>query len=366
MLTTKEINRYSRQIMLPEIGIEGQQKLKSSSVLLVGAGGLGCPILQYLASAGVGKIGIVDFDKVDETNLQRQIIYSTDEIGAQKADAAKRRTALNNPHIEIIAINKKLGPENALEIFTPYDLIVDGSDNFETKYLVNDACIILNKPFVLGSVYRFQGQVSVFNFNNGPTYRCLFPESSNLESCSVVGVLGVLPGIVGCFMANEVIKVLLNFGEIMSGKLLVIDSKSLSVRIHQFSLICENKNITELVPLSVACSNEFEPDNLIVFENDLMLIDVREPHEHYAYNIGGINFPLNSLQENSDQLNQEIAKGKKIVFYCKTGVRSKKATTLAQSIGITNSFSLRGGLDNLTKTTTYGNKEKVITEESIH
>jgi adenylyltransferase/sulfurtransferase len=366
MLTPKEINRYSRQIMLPEIGIEGQQKLKSSSVLLVGVGGLGCPILQYLASAGVGKIGIVDFDKVDETNLQRQVIYSTDEIGSQKVDAAGGRIKQINPHIEIVTINKRLSPENALEIFTPYDLIVDGSDNFETKYLVNDACIILNKPFVFGSIYRFQGQVSVFNFNNGPTYRCLFPESSNLESCSAVGVLGVLPGIVGCFMANEVIKVLLNFGEILSGKLLVIDSKSLSIRIHHFSLISENKNITELVPFSISCSSEFEPTNLSLSESDLLLIDVREPHEHLAHNIGGINFPLNSLQEKLDQLNKKIAKNKKIIFYCKTGIRSKKATTLAQSIGLTNSFSLRGGLDHLTKTKSYGNKEKISSEESIY
>jgi sulfur-carrier protein adenylyltransferase/sulfurtransferase len=361
MLTAKEINRYSRQIMLPEIGIEGQEKLKSSSVLLVGVGGLGCPILQYLASAGVGRIGIVDFDKVDETNLQRQIIYSTDEIGTQKADAAGRRAAQINPHIEIVAIDKKLSPENALEILTPYDVIVDGSDNFETKYLVNDACIILNKPFVFGSIYRFQGQVSVFNFNNGPTYRCLFPESSNLESCSSVGVLGVLPGIVGCFMANEVIKVLLNFGEILSGKLLVIDSKSLSLQIHHFSLIRENKNITELVPMSATCSNEFGPDNLILFEDELVLIDVREPHEHLAHNIGGINFPLNSLQENLEQLDQTTTDRKKIIFYCKSGVRSKKATTIAQSIGITNSSSLRGGLDHLIKTNYNGNNEKIST-----
>lgn len=352
--------------MLPEIGMEGQQKLKSSSVLLVGAGGLGCPILQYLASAGVGKIGIMDFDKVDETNLQRQVLYSTDETGSQKADAAKRRMEQINPYIELVAIDKKLSPENALEIFTPYDLIVDGSDNFETKYLVNDACIILDKPFVFGSIYRFQGQVSVFNFNNGPTYRCLFPESSNLESCSSVGVLGVLPGIIGCFMANEVIKVLLNFGDILSGKLLVIDSKSLSIRIHHFSLILENKNITDLVSLSVSCSNEFEPDNLKAFESDLLLIDVREPHEHLAHNIGGINFPLNSLPEKLDQLNHKPTKEKKIIFYCKTGARSKKATALAQNIGLTNSFSLRGGLDNLTKTKSYGNKEKSNTEKSLY
>jgi sulfur-carrier protein adenylyltransferase/sulfurtransferase len=345
MLTTVEINRYSRQILLPEIGMEGQQKLKASSVLLIGVGGLGSPVLQYLASAGVGKIGIVDFDKVDETNLQRQIIYSTDDIGSKKTEAAKRRIEQANPHIEIAAIDKRLSPENVLEIFTPYDLIVDGSDNFETKYLVNDACIILNKPFVFGSIYRFQGQVTVFNFHNGPTYRCLFSESSNLESCSTVGVLGVLPGIVGCFMANEAIKTLLNFGDILSGKLLVIDSKSLSIQLHYFSLVAENKNITKLASSPEYCSKEIEPGCLKTTDDDLFLIDVREPHEHHVYNIGGVNFPLHSLEEKLGQLNQSIIKNKKIIFYCKTGARSKKANTLAQRIGINNSFSLRGGID---------------------
>lgn len=365
MLTAKEINRYSRQIMLPEIGIEGQQKLKSSSVLLVGVGGLGCPILQYLASAGVGKIGIVDFDAVDETNLQRQVIYSTEEIGSPKVEAAAKKINAINPYIDVVAIDKKLSPENALEILAPYDVIVDGSDNFETKYLINDACIMLNKTLVFGSIYRFQGQISVFNFNNGPTYRCLYPESSDLESCSAVGVLGVLPGIVGCFMANEVIKVLLKFGDILSGKLLVIDSKSLSVHTHHFSLNPENKNITELVPMSAVCVNEFEPKNLNLFEEDLLLIDVREPYEHLAYNIGGMNFPLNILKEKLEHLKPTLTNNKKIVFYCKSGIRSKKATTIAQSLSITNSSSLRGGLDHLTKSNYHGNKEKISAEESI-
>lgn len=352
--------------MLPEIGMAGQQKLKSSSVLLVGVGGLGCPILQYLAAAGVGKIGIIDFDAVDETNLQRQVIYSTDEIGSPKVEAAAKKTNAINPHIEVVAIDEKLSAENALEILAHYDVIADGSDNFETKYLVNDACIILDKPLVFGSIYRFQGQVSVFNFNNGPTYRCLYPESSDLESCSAVGVLGVLPGIVGCFMANEVIKVLLNFGEILSGKLLLIDSKSLSVHTHHFSLNPENKKITELVPTSAVCANEFEPHNLNLFEDDLFLIDVREPHEHLAYNIGGMNLPLNVLREKLEQLKPTLTNNKKIVFYCKSGFRSKKATTIAQSLSITNSSSLRGGLDHLTKSNQHGNKEKINTEESIY
>jgi sulfur-carrier protein adenylyltransferase/sulfurtransferase len=353
MLTPKEIKRYSRQILLPEVGMEGQQKLKASSVLLVGVGGLGSPVLQYLAAAGVGKIGIIDFDMVDETNLHRQVIYSTNEVGTQKVYAARKKMEQANLHVEIVAINKKLDVENALDIFAHYDLVVDCSDNFNTKYLTNDACVILNKPLVFGSIYRFQGQVSVFNYNNGPTYRCLFPERSDRESCSDAGVLGVLPGIIGCFMANEVIKILLNFGDILSGKLLVIDSKSLSIQIHNFSLLAENRNIKELTPSSMFCSNEIEASNLNELQDALYLIDVREPDEHIAYNIGGINIPLSVLQEDPGQLDQKILKGKKIIFYCKTGVRSKKAVIIAQSQGIKNSLSLRGGIDFITKTNIY-------------
>ncbi len=350
MLTAEEINRYSRQIVLDEIGMAGQHKLKAAAVLVVGIGGLGSPVLQYLAAAGVGKIGLVDFDRVDETNLHRQIIYSTADLGLQKVDAAKKRMEQVNPCIEIVAINKRLDSENALDILAPYDLVVDGSDNFATKYLVNDACVILNKPFVFGSIYRLGGQVSVFNFVNGPTYRCLFPESSDLESCSAVGVLGVLPGIIGCFMANEVIKIIVGFGEILSGKLLVIDSKSLSIQLHQFSAVPENRNITTLVPSPAFCANEIEPTSLDLADEDLFLIDVREPHEHLAHNIGGVNFPLNSLAQNLGQLDQTVINGKKIAFYCKTGARSKKAMTIAQSMGIKNPFSLRGGTDLITKT----------------
>lgn len=353
MLTAKEIKRYSRQILLPEVGMEGQQILKTSSVLLIGVGGLGSPVLQYLAAAGVGKIGIIDFDVVDDSNLQRQVIYSTDEVGIEKVFAARKKMEQANVHVEIVAINKKLDAGNALDIFAPYDLVIDCSDNFDTKYLSNDACVILNKPLVFGSIYKFQGQVSVFNYNNGPTYRCLFPGRSNLESCSDAGVLGVLPGIIGCFMANEAIKVLLNFGDILSGKLLVIDSKSLSIQIHNFSLQTENRNIKELAASSIFCSNEIDPNNLNESQDALCLIDVRASHEHLVHNIGGINIPLDVLNEDPGQLDEEVFKGKKIIFYCQTGVRSKKAVIMAQNKGIKNSFSLRGGIDFITKTNIY-------------
>ena len=213
--------------MLSEIGITGQKKLKDSKVLVIGAGGLGCPVLQYITAAGVGSIGIIDFDVVDVSNLQRQILYSTNDIGANKAAAAKERLNALNPLINIIAYEYKLSNKNALELFSQYDIIVDGSDNFSTRYLVNDACVLTEKPLVYGAIHKFEGQVTVFNFEQGPSYRCLFPEAPSPDSapnCSETGVLGVLPGIIGVYQANEVLKIILGIGESLSGKLLLIDA----------------------------------------------------------------------------------------------------------------------------------------------
>jgi molybdopterin/thiamine biosynthesis adenylyltransferase/rhodanese-related sulfurtransferase len=342
---SSEKTRYSRQVLLPEIGPEGQSKLKASSVLIIGIGGLGSPILQYLSSAGIGTIGIVDFDSVDESNLQRQVIYSTDDIGMSKVIAAQRRIQQTNPYCRVIAIEKKLDIDNALEILAPYDLILDGSDNFETKYLINDACLILNKPFVFGSIYRFEGQLSVFNFKGGPTYRCIFPESSNLMSCSENGVLGVLPGIVGCLMANEAIKVLLNFGDILRGKLLVVDSKSLSIKIHKFSLIDENRTVTVLEKNDQSCNKDLEIEDINSLGDDFVLVDVRDPHEHNESNIGGINLPLYLLKKNIKELSIKVIGNKSIIFYCKSGYRSNQAARLAKSLGLKNVFSLKGGIN---------------------
>lgn len=227
ILSKEEITRYSKQLLLPEIGIKGQEKLKNARVLIVGAGGLGCPVLQYLAAAGVGALGIVDFDVVDETNLQRQVLYSTNDIGKFKAVVAGEKISKLNPFVQCETINRKLEAVNAFEIISNYDIVVDCSDNFETRYLINDACVLLNKPFVYGGIHKFEGQLSVFNFKSangiyGPTYRCVFPETHPEETilnCSLTGVIGTLPGIIGTLQANEVIKMITGTGEICSGEI---------------------------------------------------------------------------------------------------------------------------------------------------
>ena len=252
MLTEKEISRYSRHLLLPEIGHEGQQKLKNARVLVIGAGGLGCPVLMYLVAAGVGKIGIVDFDRVDETNLQRQVLFDVADIGSSKSEVAKHKLSGQNPLIEIESIQQRVTNQNAIGIFSGYDIVVDGTDNFSTRYLVNDACVLLDKTLVSGSIFKFQGQISVFNFKNekgerGPTYRCLFPTpppSGSILSCSETGVLGVLPGILGTLMANEVIKIIAGIGEVLSGKVLLIDALTMNfqtITIARSAVNCERR-----------------------------------------------------------------------------------------------------------------------------
>jgi adenylyltransferase/sulfurtransferase len=249
-LSQREIRRYSKQIMIPEIGLAGQEKLKQASVLIVGAGGLGCPVLQYLTAAGIGRIGIVEFDKVDETNLQRQVLYGSLDVGKLKSIIAKNRLEHLNPFIKMEIINLRIEAASSQAVLKNYDLIVDATDNLETRYIINDSCVILNKPMVHGAIYRFEGQVSVFNYKGGPTYRCYNPESihGNYKNPNPadVGLLGVLPGITGTFMANEVIKIITGTGTILSGKMLVFNIMEYNFRIISFRNVPENHNIKEL------------------------------------------------------------------------------------------------------------------------
>lgn len=349
-----DFQRYNRQIILPEIGLEGQQKLNDARVLVIGAGGLGCPILQYLVAAGVGNLGIVDADTVSISNLQRQILYTTDDLNKKKVAVAKERLLAINPNVNIEIFPVNLHTENALELFEKYDIIVDGSDNFATRYLVNDASVMLNKPFVSGSIFKFEGQVSVFNYQNGPTYRCLYaepPTAGSVPNCSEIGVIGTLAGIIGTMQAAEVIKMITGAGEVLSGKLLVFDMLSMRSQIIKFKAVAENKAITKLLDYQVICG-DFPIENTDTIdkesvekwleeEKDFQLIDVRNPHEFERDNIGGINIPLDDLLESIHELDID----KEIVFCCQTGLRSAKAIELLKSAGVEGRFlNLAGGI----------------------
>jgi molybdopterin/thiamine biosynthesis adenylyltransferase/rhodanese-related sulfurtransferase len=347
-MTNEELKRYARHIILSEIGLEGQQKLKQARVLVIGAGGLGCPVLQYLTAAGVGTIGIVDFDKVDGSNLQRQVLYSTEDVGKPKAQIAKEKLGKQNPYINLIAHVTQLTAVNALEIISLYDIVVDGSDNFATRYLVNDACVMLNKILVFGSIFKFDGQVSVFNYNDGPTYRCLYPEppaEGEVPNCAEIGVIGVLPGIIGTLQANEVIKIIVGVGEVLSGKLLVFNA--LTMQFDTFGIRANpvNKKINKLIDYNIFCNSTFEisADELkekIKSKQDFQLLDVRELQEYKLKNIGGILIPLNELVTNLDKLSRE----KEIIVHCASGVRSKKAVTILKENGFTKVYNLKNGL----------------------
>lgn len=349
-----DFQRYNRQIILPEIGFEGQQKLNDARVLVIGAGGLGCPILQYLVAAGVGNLGIVDADTVSISNLQRQILYTTDDLNKKKVVVAKERLLAINPNVNIEIFPVNLDTENALDLFGKYDIIVDGSDNFATRYLVNDASVMLNKPFVSGSIFKFEGQVSVFNYQNGPTYRCLYaepPTAGSVPNCSEIGVIGTLVGIIGTMQAAEVIKMITGAGEVLSGKLLVFDMLSMRSQIIKFKAIPGNKNIAKLLDYQVICG-DFPIENTDTIdkesvekwleeEKDFQLIDVRNPHEFERDNIGGINIPLDDLLESIHELDID----KEIVFCCQTGLRSAKAIELLKSAGVEGRFlNLAGGI----------------------
>lgn len=361
-LSKEELARYSRHIIIPEFNIEGQKKLKAAKVLVIGTGGLGSPMLLYLAAAGVGTIGIVDFDVVDDSNLQRQVLYSVKDVDRPKVEAAKERILGLNPHINVIAYNEHLSSKNALEIFKGYDVVADGTDNFPTRYLVNDACVLTGIPNVYASIFRFDGQVSVFNYNNGPNYRDLYPEPPPpglVPSCAEGGVLGVLPGIIGSLQANEVIKVITGIGETLSGRLFSFDALNFTTRIFKVDkdksnpLTGEKPTIKELIDYQQFCGivpeqkqeglKEITVQELKQkFDNkeDFQLIDVREQHEYDFVNLGGELIPLNTVLDNVEKFSRD----KPVVVHCKGGVRSAKAIQALEEKGFTNLYNLKGGI----------------------
>jgi len=362
-LTDKEKVRYSRHILLNEVGIKGQEKLKNAKVLVVGAGGLGCPVLQYLAAAGIGTLGIIDFDVVDESNLQRQILFGNSSIGSFKAIVAKERLKELNPTIEIQAYPEKLSEGNALVLFNKYDLIVDGTDNFATRYLINDASVITGKPLVYGSIYRFEGQITVFNYQAGPSYRCLFPTPpgpDTVPNCTQIGVLGVLAGIIGTHMANEVIKIFLEIGDVLSGRLLLINALSNNRSVidiprseEQFNKVIEIKDQFEDQDYELYCNQVSELDDLIEISADelkerishgheMQYIDVREIYEEPKIKaLNGICIPMGEIPESI----HKIERSKTVIVYCHSGIRSRIAIkSLQEKHQFNNLINLKGGV----------------------
>lgn len=353
MLSQPETNRYSRHLLIPEFGIEGQLRLKNAKVLVIGCGGLGSPVLLYLAAAGIGTIGLIDNDLIDDSNLQRQILFDTESVGKPKVEAATARLQALNPYINLIPHALYLDASNALGLLTDYDLIVDGSDNFQTRYLVNDACVILGKPFVYGAIHRFEGQVAIFNYQNGPNYRDLFaspPPPELAPNCAEAGVLGVLPGIIGCLQANEAIKLLAQIGEPLTGRLFVIDALTLTSRTIRIPKLPDSPKITELIDYEAFCivsSSENiiemsvqELQKLIETNADFQLIDVREANEYALANIGGELMPLSELEN----FVVNIDRHKTVVIHCQAGSRSRKAINyLTDNHGFTNLKNLTGG-----------------------
>jgi molybdopterin/thiamine biosynthesis adenylyltransferase/rhodanese-related sulfurtransferase len=352
-LSEAEQRRYSRHLLLADVGTEGQLKLKNARVLVIGAGGLGCPVLLYLAAAGVGTLGIVDADVVEESNLQRQVLYGMNDVGTAKTTAAVRRLAALNPHVQYREYSVRITAENALDILSDFDIIVDGSDNFPTRYLLNDACVILGKPLVFGSIFTFEGQVSVFNYENGPTYRCLYPEPpapGEVPSCSEAGVLGVLPGMIGSLQANEVIKMITGIGEVLSGTLFLFDALTLSTTLLSVRRNPDVAAITALVdyeefcgvqPPAVRTMSVQELHDRLVRRENICIIDVREPHEYAICNLGGILLPLGELESRI----HEIPEADMVVVHCHKGTRSAQAVhLLSKRYGLSNAVSLEGGI----------------------
>lgn len=346
------MSRYSRHIILSEIGLEGQDKIAQAKVLVIGAGGLGCPILQYLAAAGIGTLGIVDFDVVEQSNLQRQILFGTSSLGINKAVAAKARLEDLNPTITINVYPERLTNSNALELFRNYDIIVDGTDNFATRYLINDAAIIENKPLVYGAIYKFEGQVSVFNYQNGPSYRCLFPsppKEGTVPSCSEVGVLGVLPGVIGAMQANEVLKLVLGLGNVLSGKLLCYNA--LTAQTHSLTLKRSEEQIDKTLTKKETFHKVAEgfqcevPVKEITLEEalkkeNIQFVDVREASElPKVKHLNVLEIPLSVLEEQLDR----IGTSKEYIIFCQSGIRSKKVVALLQKHNINNCRSLKEG-----------------------
>ena len=359
-LTSEEIRRYARHLNLPQFGKETQQKLKDSKVLVVGTGGLGAPILQYLTAAGIGTIGVVDFDVVDQSNLQRQVLFSTSDVGNPKTTTAINKLKDQNPNVDFIEHQVTLSSSNALEILEEYDVVVDGTDNFPTRYLVNDACVLLNKPYVYASIYQFEGQVSVFNYQEGPNYRDLFPTPPPpglVPSCAEGGVLGVLPGIIGSIQASEAIKGVAGIGEPLSGKLFLFDAldfttRKLNIRKDPENPISgDNRTITKLIDYDEFCGLKIENDMQTITVEELKelkdkgeeftLIDVREEHEYEDANLDGILIPLGSILDHLDQ----IPKEGNVIMQCRSGGRSGNAIKLLeQREGYTNLKNLEGGI----------------------
>lgn len=352
MLSQEENIQYNRHLILDEIGMSGQEKLKKARVLVIGAGGLGCPVLQYLTAAGVGTIGIVDDDTIDQTNLQRQILYTHNDIGKYKAEVAVSRLSALNPFVNFETYIEKLTSENAIKLFNKYDLVVDGTDNFPTRYLVNDAAVLTNKPVVFGSIFKFEGQVSVFNYQNGPTYRCLYPNSpkpNTVPNCSEIGVLGVLPGIIGCLQANEALKIICGLGNVLSGKLLTLNALTLNQMILQFQKNEELKITALESDYNFFCGitpleEEVSLDELKKTHSKYELLDVRTDLEREHFNIGGMHIPLQELESRFS----EIETSKEIVVYCKSGVRSKMAIAILKEKGMKNTLvNLKDGIFSL-------------------
>jgi len=362
-LSHEEVLRYSRHLILPDVGVEGQRKLKGARVLLVGAGGLGSPAALYLAAAGVGTLGIVDFDVVDETNLQRQILHGTSKVGTSKLESARDRIWDINPHVEVETFETRLTSENALDILREFDVVADGTDNFPTRYLVNDACVLLGKPNVYGSIFRFEGQASVFYAEAGPCYRCLYaepPPPGLVPRCAEGGVLGVLPGIIGSLQALETIKLILGRGDSLIGRLVLFDALKLQFRELRLAKdpncpVCgEHPTITGLIDYEAFCGIGAEPayagpeitaadlDAERRRNPDLVLVDVREPHEYEIARIDGARLiPLGELPQRLHELDGHA----EIVTHCHRGVRSMKALEILRAAGFAKVRSLRGGID---------------------
>ena len=364
-LTHEEIERYSRHLILPEVGVEGQLKLKQARVLLVGTGGLGAPMALYLSAAGVGTLGLVDFDVVDRSNLQRQVIHGTSDVGRKKVESAAASIAEINPNVQVVKHELALSSENALDIIKDYDIVAAGTDNFPTRYLVNDACVLLGKPNVYGSIFRFEGQASVFAAQDAPCYRCLYPEPPPpglVPSCAEGGVLGILPGIIGLIQATEVVKLILGLGEPLKGRLLLYDA--LAMRFRELKLrknpecpICgPHRTITQLIDYHQFCGVPQAPATPVAIAGEIdlaavkalsdsgeefQLIDVREPHEYQICKIPQARLiPLGELPKRLHEIDRSLP----IVVYCKMGARSAEAADLLRQNGFTGVLNMTGGI----------------------
>lgn len=367
-LTKDDYERYSRHLILPEVGIEGQKRLKAASVLCIGTGGLGSPLLLYLAAAGIGRIGIVDFDVVDTSNLQRQVIHGTSWVGKPKIASAKNRILEINPHCQVDLYETRLSSENALDIIKPYDIVVDGTDNFPTRYLVNDACVLLNKPNVYGSIFRFEGQATVFNYQEGPNYRDLYPEPpppGMVPSCAEGGVLGILPGMIGVIQATETVKIILGQGTTLSGRLLLYNSLDMKFRELKLRPNPERPVIEKLIDYEQFCGipqakaqeakQQMEVAEMTVQElkalidsgaKDFLLLDVRNPNEYQIGKIpGSVLVPLPEIENGEGVAKvKELLNGHRLIAHCKLGGRSAKALAILKAAGIEGT-NVKGGIN---------------------